>query len=156
MDTKKIKGTKLNLVVNSQNIILSSTIMSGNRNDTRGFLPTIRKIRIKTKRVGRPNQYPKNFYLDKGYDTKFIRNWLKNRDTSVNIPKNKRNRKSPKKGRPFKLDEDYFSIRGGVERSFAWLKSRFRKLAIRYEFSAYNFFGFIGLATFLSNWEILR
>ena len=102
--------------------------MSANRNDVIGFEETIKLISIKNGKVGRPRSKPESVYADGIYDTKNIRNYLRKRDIISNIPVNKRNRKRPKKGRAFKLNEDYVSTRGSIERVYGWLKMRFRKL----------------------------
>jgi len=95
-------------------------------------------------------------YADAVYDTKNIRKYLRNRDITSNIPVNKRNRKKPKKGRKFAKNKDYASVRGGVERSFAWLKTRYKKIQTRYEFKSENFIAFINFAIFISNFSILE
>ena len=136
--------------------MLAHSIMSGNRNDVIGFEDVLSKISLKNGKVGRPRKNPESLYADTGYDSKKIREYLRNRDIQSNIPINKRNRKTPKKGRPIKKNEDYISFRGGVERAFAWLKARYRKLQIRYEYYSKNFNAFIDLGIFLSNWNILR
>ena len=72
--------------------------MSGNRNDVIGFKSILKTISLKNGRAGRPRKNPKSLYADKGYDSKDIRKYFKNRDIISNIPTNKRNRKHPKKG----------------------------------------------------------
>jgi IS5 family transposase len=130
--------------------------MSGNRNDVIGFEQTLDKISIHNGLAGRPKKNPKELYADAIYDSKKIRKYLRNRDIVSNIPVNKRNRKKPKKGCPFSKNIDYSSIRGGVERVFGWLKMRFRKIEIRYEYLASNFQAFFNLAIFLSNFSALK
>ena len=130
--------------------------MSANRNDVIGFEETINSISIKNGKVGRPKSKPESVYADAIYDTKKIRKYLRNRDIVSNIPVNKRNRKKPKKGRAFNLNEDYVSIRGSIERVYGWLKMRYRKLQIRYEYLAKNFLAFLDFAIFFHNWKLLR
>ena len=80
MAIEKIKGTKLNLAVNEKNIILNYSIMSGNRNNVIGFKSILKTISLKSGRAGRPRKNPKSLYADKGYDSKDIRKYLRNRD----------------------------------------------------------------------------
>jgi hypothetical protein len=95
-------------------------------------------------------------YADKIYDTKKIRKYLRDRDIISNIAVNKRNRKSSKKSNSFKLNEDYYLVRGGVERCFGWLKMRFRKLQTRYETNSKYFIAFLGFSQFFNDFQLLR
>ena len=159
---KNIKGTKLNLAVNEKNIILNYSIMSGNRNDVIGFKSILKTISLKSGKSWKTKKknyifcYPKSLYADKGYDSKDIRKYLRNRDIISNIPTNKRNRKHPKKGRPIQQNSDYVSVRGGVERVFGWLKMRYKKLQVRNEINSIFFTAFIDLSIFFHNYKILR
>ena len=130
--------------------------MSGNRNDVIGFKSILKTISLKNGRAGRPRKNPKSLYADKGYDSKDIRKYLRNRDIISNIPTNKRNRKHPKKGRPIQQNSDYVSVRGGVERVFGWLKMRYKKLQVRNEINSIFFTAFIDLSIFFHNYKILR
>lgn len=57
----------------------------------------------------------------------------------------RRKRKNPKRGRPYRFDREHYTIRGAVERCFAWLKS-FRKLVPRYERLERSFRGLVVVA----------
>lgn len=153
---KKKKGTKINLAINEDNLILNKSIMSGNRNDIIAFEKILNGISIKNGKVGRPKSKIKSLYADSIYDTKSNRNFLRKKDIISNIPINKRNRKYPKKGRKITINDDYVSVRGAIERVFGWLKMRFRKLETRYEYYAKNFDAFIDFSIFFHNWNLLR
>jgi IS5 family transposase len=130
--------------------------MSANRNDIIAFEEILNGISIKNGKVGRPKSHLKSVYADGIYDSKNTRNFLRKKDIISNIPINKRNRKKPKKGRPCTINDDYISVRGSIERVFGWLKARFRKLEIRYEYYAKYFDAFLDFSIFFHNWKLLR
>jgi hypothetical protein len=130
--------------------------MPANRNDITAFNDILNGISIKNGKVGRPKSHLKSVYADGGYDSKNTRGFLRKKNIISNIPINRRNRKRCKKGRPCRMNDDYTSVRGSIERVFGWLKMRFRKLEIRYEYRAKYFDAFIDFSIFFHNWTILR
>jgi hypothetical protein len=59
-----------------------------------------------------------------------VRAYLRRRGIKASIPVNRRNRRRPRRGRPYRLDpEAYKQVRSSVERFFAWLTNGFRRLA---------------------------
>ena len=68
-------------------------------------------------------------YADRGYDSKSIRDYLKNGNINPCIPFGKNNNKATKN----KSYKKYNKIRYVVEGFLAWLKNGFRRTAIRYE-----------------------
>ena len=65
---------------------------------------------------------PYEVNADPACDSDEIRDYLRKRGIKSNIPVNKRNRKSPKRGRPTRLDKDgYMRNRSAVERFNACL-----------------------------------
>ncbi len=91
-------------------------------------------------------------YADKGYDSKSIRNYLKNKNINPCIPFRKNSNETTKK----KSYKKYNKIRYVVERFFAWLKNGFRRTTIRYERIAENYLGLINIASFLMYCKVLR
>ena len=91
-------------------------------------------------------------YADKGYDSKTIREYLKNRNIKDCIPFRKNNNLQPKN----KSYKKYNKIRYVVERFFAWLKNGFHRTRIRYEKIAENYLGLINIASFLMYCRVLR
>ncbi len=91
-------------------------------------------------------------YADKGYDSKTIRNYLKNRNMLDYIPK--RDFKTKCDG--IAIQNKYNKTRFVVERFFAWLKCGFHRTRIRYERSAENYLGLIHIASFLMYCGVLR
>jgi len=73
---------------------------------------------------------------------------------------NQRNRKRPKRGRPFGLDKAAYrtirsAVEGFVERFNGWIKN-FRRIAIRYERRLDCYAAFVHLACFLITSGVLR
>jgi hypothetical protein len=78
---------------------------------------------------------------------RILREYLRRRGVKANIDVNPRNRRKPKRGRPYRFNpESYRQMRGSVERFFAWLTGEFRRLALRWKKFASTFLGFIRLA----------
>ena len=99
-------------------------------------------VNIKTGKVGRPKKRPGALQGDKGYDSRSLRNTIRKRRITPMIPRRSwPNRKAPK-GRPPGKPID----RWKVERTFAWLQKKFRRLVVRWERKNRYWFGFILLA----------
>lgn len=69
---------------------------------------------------------------DKGYDSRPVRRWLRQRGVRASIPE-RQYRHRRKRGRPPQQDPALDSHRWVVERTFAWLNNCFRRLRVRYE-----------------------
>ena len=81
---------------------------------------------------------------------------MRRRGIRLNIPVNRRNRKTPKRGRPFGLDKPaYKTIRSAVKRCSGWMKN-FRRIATRYERRLDCYAAFVHLACFLITSGVLR
>jgi len=91
-------------------------------------------------------------YADKGYDSKTIREYLKNKNIKDCIPH--RNFKTKCNG--IAIQNKYNKTRFVVERFFAWLKCGFHRTRIRYERIAENYLGLIHIASFLMYCRVLR
>ena len=91
-------------------------------------------------------------YADKGYDAKYIRNYLRCNGINCCIPY----KSNSKFIIPKNLQNKYNKTRFVVERFFAWLKNGFHKTRIRYERNAENYLGLINIASFLMYCRVLR
>ncbi len=149
---KKIKGIKLSAITESHGLPIAAFISPANIHDSQLYLPTILKFKIKSD-VGRPITRPKIINADKAYDSERIRNYNRNRGIATNIPINKRNRKSPKIGRPFRLNKEEYAGRSVIERFFSWIEA-FRKIYPRYERSEISYIGLVLLACSLILWRV--
>ena len=93
-------------------------------------------------------------YADKGYDSASIRNYLKNKNIVLCIPK--RNFKKNDNEKYSDVNQiNYNKTRYVVERFFAWLKNGFHRTRIRYEKNCDNYLGFVYLASILMYWRVL-
>jgi hypothetical protein len=89
--------------------------------------------------------------LDGGYDSLANRKYIFNRGMIPNIKENKRNRKSPKRGRKRLFIQSIYQERfQTVERAFAW-EDKFKRVLIRFERISSNHFGMKLLAFSLIN-----
>ena len=87
-------------------------------------------------------------YADKGYDAKYIRNYLRCYGINSYIPYKKNSKLIMSKN-------NYNKTRFVVERFFAWLKCGFHRTRIRYEKKCDNYLGFVYLASILMYWRVL-
>jgi transposase len=130
---------------------LTIQIASGTEHDRNHFVEVMEDIKIKTDR--RPRTRPLEVLADSAYDVISIRKYLRRRAIKSNIPVNIRNRKSPKRGRPTRLEYESYRKRGTIERFFAWLKMGFRRITNRYERLNVVFKGLLDIACFLMCWK---
>jgi hypothetical protein len=71
-------------------------------------------------------------------------------------PLNPRSRRKPRRGRPYRFDEEgYKHVRSAVERFFAWLKS-LKRITIRYERLASTFLALVQVACILIYLRVLQ
>jgi transposase len=90
------------------------------------------------------------FNADSSFDARKARKILWNYGVKPNIPENKRNRKSVKRGRKRHFNRDVYKRRFVSERSFAWIDV-FKTLLIRFERKAAYCLGFHHLGFALIN-----
>jgi transposase len=90
------------------------------------------------------------FNADKSFDSRAGRKILWNRGVIPNIPENKRNRKTVKRGRKRHYNPSIYKKRFVSERSFAWIDV-FKTLLIRFERKAAYCLGFHHLGFALIN-----
>ncbi len=90
------------------------------------------------------------FNADSAVDTRRARKVLWNHGVIPNIPENKRNRKTVKRGRKRHLNRDVYKRRFVSERSFAWIDV-FKTLLIRFERKVVYCLGFHHLGFALIN-----
>lgn len=105
--------------------------MAGNQNDAYQIKNSIKKVFADLKRRGLVYR-DALFNADMSFDSRAARKTLWNHGVKPNIPENRRNRKSPKRGRKRYFHMDVYKNRYVVERTFAWV-DKFRTLLIRFE-----------------------
>lgn len=132
VDRKKI-GTKRSIIVEGNGIVIGLALGSGNRHDSKLFDDSIKSI---PRSIQQP--YYKEMHLDSAYDSRHIATMLFNYYYVPKIAKNKRN---SKKTIPVKSEKK----RWVVERTHSWM-NRFRRLLIRFEKYANNYFALMQFA----------
>ena len=132
---------------------LSIYISPANIHDSKLYLPTIDKVKIKLP-VGAPVTRPELVNADAAFDTKDIREYNKRRGIKSNIPVNRRNRKKIKIGRPIKLDKGIYKGRSAVERFFSWIEAN-KKVLPRYERLEESYLGIVTLSCIMVLWRVL-
>ncbi len=90
---------------------------------------------------------------DKAYDSEEIRSYNRNSGIITNIPVNKRNKKNPKIGRPFRLNKEDYAGRSAIEIFFSWIEA-FRKIYPRHERLEQSYLGLVMLACSLMLWRV--
>ena len=120
---------------------LNARVSPANGNERDEALLALDEIRVHDGCRGRPRKRLARISGDKGYDSKEMRKSLRARGMQPEIPKRKlRGRKLS--GRPLKR----IVKRYVVERDFAWMQRKFRRVVVRWERLSTVFYGFIMLA----------
>ena len=105
-------------------------------------LPWLDAVKVRTGKGGRPRKRLKVIATDKGYDTKALRQPLRQRGIRAQLPKRvwqtQKNR-----GRPIKKVVPRFQ----AERTLAWFQKKYRRLVVRWERIAACFEAFLAIAT---------
>lgn len=141
-NTRKGKGTKIEIVSEGHSIPLSVTVASANEAEITLAEPTVKAIRI-TKKRGRPQTRPKLVCADKAYDSMAFRRALRKRGIKTAIPeRTSKKQKRRKKGPKPKCEKANYEQRWKVERTFAWM-GNFRRTLIRWERKFEGFKGFV-------------
>jgi transposase len=129
---KHQKGEKTRVIVDNNGYILSPmTFNSVNRHETTLLPSSLNHLSHLKKAIGLELKGT-ILNLDAGFDSLVNRKYIFNRQMKPNIKENPRNRQHPKKGRKRLFDQEVYSRRYCVERTFAW-KDKFKRLLIRFE-----------------------
>jgi transposase len=123
--------------------------MAGNHNDSYELKTTIKTLFAALNRCGLAYRGA-YFNADSSFDTREARKMLWNHGVIPNIPENKRNRKTTKRGRKRHYRPEVYKRRFVSERSFAWIDV-FKTLLVRFERKAAYCLGFHHLAFTLIN-----
>jgi len=135
----KGKGVTVHLLVDENGMPLSADSTEASASEKDEVEALIDAIDVQSGKVGRPKKCPEALQADKGYDSKELRKKIRRRGITPMIPRRSwPNRKSPV-GRPPSKPID----RWKVERTFAWLQSKFRRLNCRWEREDKYWLGFL-------------
>jgi ribosomal protein S16 len=131
----KKNGTKISVITNSEGVPLNIGCYKGNKHDSIIFMDQIKNIKLDKIK----NSY---FLADGAYDTKEIKNLLKNElHYKILIKENKRNNKN-KKEKMTESEIEIYKNRLSIERTFNRIKNN-KKIMYRYEKNIINFIGII-------------
>ncbi|MFJ2864128.1 IS5 family transposase [Kitasatospora sp. NPDC087314] len=145
--------SKIHLVVDGFGRPLAFVVTAGNINDCTQLTTVMDAIRVPRIGPGRPRIRPDHLLGDKGYSSKAIRTWLRQRRITHTIPERadqvaNRQRGGRKGGRPPVFDKQLYKQRNVVERCFNRLK-QWRGLATRYDKTAMSYRAAVTLASLL-------
>lgn len=138
----KGKGLTLHCLIdgNGMPFGLKSTGAAANEREQVGIL--LDDVSIPTGGVGRPKKRPDALQADKGYDSRALRSTIRKRGITPMIPRRSWPDRKVPKGRPPNKPID----RWKVERTFAWLQKKYRRLVVRWERKNRYWLGFVLLA----------
>ena len=137
----KGKGVTTHLLVDGNGMPLSATSTPASGSEREQVYPLLQRVRI-YHGFGRPKRCPKEIHADKGYDSKALRIFLRNKGIRPNIPKRVWKDKRQPRGR--KVEPS--TSRWKVERCFAWMQRKFRRLVARWERRDQYWNGFLQLS----------
>ena len=143
-------GTKIHVAVESNGLPISIVMSPANEHDSTKFIDVMENISNFLDDVMMDEIV--TVYADKGYDAKYIRNYLRNNGISCCIPYKSNSKFIVSKNTQNKYNKTRFV----VERFFAWLKNGFHRTRIRYERNSENYLGLINITSFLMYCRVLR
>lgn len=141
----KGKGVTLHALVDSKGLPLSVISTGAAESERDQVEPLIVQTEVLTGKSGRPKMRPGAIQGDKGYDSRELRNRLRRRGITPLIPRRSWPNRKPSKGRPPNKPVD----RWKVERTFAWLQRKYRRLVVRWERRSKYWKGFVMFAVCL-------
>jgi transposase len=138
----KGKGITIHAIVDGNGMPVSMT-STGAAGDERAQVENLLDdINVQTGNVGRPKKRPDALQGDKGYDSRSLRDKVRRRGISPMFPRRLWPNRKPPIGRPPAKPID----RWKVERTFAWLQKKFRRIVVRWERKNKYWMGFLFLA----------
>jgi IS5 family transposase len=138
---RKGKGSLLHRLTEAGGMPLAACTTPANGDERAQVLPLLDAVIIKTGQRGRPRKRPKVLAADKGYDSKALRQQLRQRGIRAQLPKRVWKTRKPR-GRPLKMDVPRFQ----AERTFAWFQKKYRRLVVRWERRSVCFTAFLAIA----------
>ena len=140
----KGKGVLLHGVCDQKGRLLSLHVTPANGSERGEVIPLLDDITVPAAAVEEPPQpkVVKNLAGDKGYDSNPLRRKLRARKIRPEIPRRNRPGGKRPRGRPIKHTIRRFII----ERAWAWLQRKFRRIVVRWERKAVYFEAFLQLA----------
>ncbi len=138
----KGKGVNLHTLTEGGGKPLSIISTGAAKSEREQVVPLLESVKVLTGKPGRPNKVPQALQGDKGYDSRELRQTLRKRGIAPRISRRSwPDRKAPR-GRPPAQPID----RWKVERAFAWLQRKYRRLVVRWERKNRYWEGFVLIA----------
>lgn len=137
----KGKGVTTHLLVEGGGMPLSAIETSAAADEREQVPELLKKVRV-YHGYGRPKRCPKEIHADKGYDSKALRIFLRIKGLRPVIARRKWKNRKQTRGR--KVPKSRF--RWKVERCFAWMQRKFRRLVVRWEGRVKYWNGFLQLS----------
>jgi putative transposase len=125
------------MLVEGAGLPISVEIAGANRHDIKLIEATLRNIVVE--RPAPSEDEPQNLCLDKGYDSKGVRELLEELGYTAHI------RARNEEAADLRVIPGYRARRWKVERTHSWL-NRFRRILIRWEKKACNYLGMLHFA----------
>ncbi len=141
----KGKGITLHALVDNNGLPLSVISTGAAESEREQVEPLIEQTEVLAGKPGRPKKRPDAIQGDKGYDSRALRNRIRQKGIAPMIPRRSWPNRKPPKGRPPNKPVD----RWKVERSFAWLQRKYRRLVVRWERRNKYWKGFVMFAVCL-------
>lgn len=137
----KGKGVTLHALADGKGDPLSVISTGAKQSEREQVEPLLDEVDVPTGKIGRPRKRPKALQLDKGYESKELRKKIRSRGIKPLMPKRTGPNGKARRGRPADAPIDRYK----VERLFAWLQRKYRRLAVRWERRNKYWLGFVSL-----------
>jgi transposase len=139
------KGTKISIITDAKGSAINVKLYDGRKYDSQILLDHLENRNLV--QIDHIHSNHKQIFMaDAGYDTKEIRDKLKQLKYTIMIPQNKRNIKNTELLRKFtKKEKELYNKRSIIERTFNKMKYN-RRICTRYESKSENFLGFVYMA----------
>jgi putative transposase len=135
-------GVKRSLLTDGDGIPLAVVLDGANRNDDKLLAATLDGIVLARPASGEEEESAEHLCLDAGYDSKAVREEVKQRGYEAHI---RPRRDKKKRGEEEKHHPGAKARRWVVERTHSWL-NRSRRLLVRWEKKTKNYLAFVHLA----------
>ena len=138
----KGKGVTNHLLVEGKGMPLSAITTSAKGSERAQVINLLAEVKVFGPTRFRPRSCPKELQADKGYDSQELRNTLRAKGIKPCISRRAWKNRKQRPGRKPPEQKDRFK----VERCFAWIQRKFRRLCIRWERRRRYWNGFLQLA----------
>ena len=129
------------MLVDGNGMPLSITVTPASGSEREQVCPLLQRVVI-YHGYGRPKHCPKEIHADKGYDSRTLRTFLRSKGIKPIIPKRTWKGRRQPSGRKIPAS----TSRWQVERCFAWIQRKYRRLVARWERQDAYWSGFLQIS----------